>query len=145
MQLLQVQKGDVAKALGVAMGGRLLESLQVRLGLHYFRVMLAIRALVQNGQPDGALKGPAQLAIEDALHGVDKQGDEVGAALGIGGLQVQAQAELVPWTARVEAWAMLDHWQACFLVAQVGRKAFEVPDVDALALLGLQLLHSLLQ
>ncbi len=76
---------------------------------------------------------------------MDKEGDIVGAAGGIGGLQVQAQAQLVARSAGVEARAVLNHWQACFLVPQVGGETSEAPDEDTVTLLGLHLLHCVLQ
>lgn len=132
---MQVQKGDVAEAFGVALDERLLEGLQVRLGLHHLDVVLSLGALVQDGQADGALEGPAQLPVERPLHGVDKEGDEVGAARRVGGLQVEAQAQLVARAARVEAGAVLHHRLARLLVPQVGGETSEAPDEDAVALL----------
>lgn len=144
-QLIQMQEGDVAKSLGVALGGGLLEGLEVGFSLHQLDVVVAVRPLVQDGEADGALERPRQEPVEVALHGVDKEGDEVGAARGVGGLQVQPQAEPVARAAGVEAGAVLHHGVARFLVPQEVGEALEAPDEDAVALLRLQLLHRLLQ
>lgn len=88
IQLVQVEKGDVAEPFGVALDGGLLEGLQVWFSLHHLHVVLTLGALVQDGEADGALERPRQLPVEGSLHGVDKEGDVVGAARGVGGLQV---------------------------------------------------------
>ena len=77
IQEVQVQKGHVAKPFGVALDGGLLESLQVWFSLHHLDVVLTLRAMVQDGEADGALEWPGQLPIKSSLHGVDKHGDEV--------------------------------------------------------------------
>lgn len=76
---------------------------------------------------------------------MDEEGDEVGAARRVGGLQVQPQAELVARLARVEAGAVLHHGLARFLAPQEAGEAPEAPDEDAVTLLRLQLAHRLLQ
>lgn len=144
-QLTQVHEGNVAESFGVALVGGLLEGLQVWLGFHHLHVMLTLRALVQDGQADGPLQRPGQVRVESSLHGVHEQGDVVGAAQGVGGLQVQAQAQLVARAARVEAGAVLHNRLARFLVPQVGGETFEAPDEDTAALLRLQLLHRVLE
>lgn len=85
---MQVQKGDVAKSFGVAVVGGLLEGLQVWFSLHHLHMVLTLGALVYDGKADGALERPGQLPIKSPLHGVDKEGNIVGATWGIGGLQV---------------------------------------------------------
>lgn len=144
-QLIQMQESDVAKSLGVALGGGLLEGLEVGFGLHQLHVVVAVWPLVQDGEADGALERPRQQPVEVSLHGVDKEGDEVGAARGVGGLQVQPQAELVARLAGVEAGAVLHHRVAHLLVPQKVGEARQAPYEDAVALLCLQLPHSLLQ
>lgn len=68
---------------------------------------------------------------------MDKKGDVVRAARCIWGLQMQTQAQLIAWTACVEAGAVLDHWIACFLVPQVARETLQAPGEDTMTLLGL--------
>lgn len=144
-QLIQMQEGDVAKPLGVALGGGLLEGLQVGFGLHQLHVVVAVRPLVQDGEADSALERPRQQPVEVTLHGVDEEGDEIGAARGVGGLQVKPQAELVARVAGVKAGAVLHHRVASFLVPQEVGEARQAPDEDAVALLRLQLPDHLLQ
>lgn len=134
-----MHKGHIAKPFGVALDGRLLEGLQVRLGLHHLGVMLTLGALVKDGESNRALKRPGQLWIESSLHGVYKEGDVVGASRSVGRLQVQAKAQFVAWATRVEPWAVLNHWLARLLVPEVAREAPETPNEDAVALLGLHL------
>lgn len=140
-----MQEGDVAKSLGVALGGGLLEGLEVGFSLHQLDVVVALRPLVQDGEADGALERPRQQPVEGPLHGVHEERDEVWAARGVGGLQVQPQTELVARVAGVEAGAVLHHRVACFLVPQEVGEASKAPDEDTVALLRLQLPHRLLQ
>ena len=136
----QVQEGDVAEALRVLVSGGPLECLKVRFGIHHLHVVLPFR-LVQNGQADGALEGPRQLAIKLPLHGVHEQGDVIGAAGRAGRLQVQPEAQLVPRPARIEAGAVENDGLPGLLATQVGGETLHPPHIDALALLGLQLAH----
>lgn len=76
-QLIQMQEGDVAKSLGVALGGGLLEGLEVGFSLHQLDVVVALRPLVQDGEADGALERPRQQPVEGPLHGVHEERDEV--------------------------------------------------------------------
>lgn len=70
LQLMYVQEGDIAEALGIALERGPLEGLQVWLGLHHLLMMVPFRVLVQHCQTDAALEGPRQLRIIGALHSV---------------------------------------------------------------------------
>lgn len=125
-----MQKCHVTKTFGVPVDGGLLEGLQVWFSLHHLDVVVAFWALIQDSQADGALEGPRQLPVIGSLHGVDKEGDVVGTALGIWRLQVEAHAQFIAWAAGEEAGAVLHDWQTGLLVPEQGRKFFEAPDVD---------------
>lgn len=132
-----MQKGHVAKSFGVALGGGLLEGLQVGFSLHQLDVVVGIWPLIQDGEADSALERPRQLVVKGPLHGVDEERDEVGAAGGVGGLQMQPQTQLVARMAGVEAGTVLHHGLTRFLVPQVAREAPEAPDEDAVTVLRL--------